>query len=174
MDIHVAAFTNRPIARGGGQLHGLRHLRKHRRPRSGHAPLQTLVLQPLNALPHFGAQRLRHGLKIVVSESQNFLEISHPSLLGVFSRVVCSKALDCSSFCVPFEFGRAEDALGGRSAGWLDHHKPRLGQLQRRQLLSHTFDPGVPPADEKGHISTQLESDGRRVVIATDPGPRGG
>jgi len=88
MDIHVAAFTNCPVARGGGQLHALRHLRKHRRSRSGHAPLQTLVLQPLDAASHIGTQRLRHGLKIVVSEFQDFLEVDHPNCLGIFSRFV--------------------------------------------------------------------------------------
>ena len=165
MDGHpCCCIPERPVARGGCvSCSACGNCANTAVPDPVMRPCKPWSCNQLDAAPHIGTQRLRHRLKIVVSEFQDFLEIDHPNCLDIFSRVVCSKALDYSSFCVPFEIWRAKDALRGRAARWFDHHKTRSGQAHGCELLAHAFDPGVAPADEERHVGAQGEPDRREL-----------
>src|SRR5688572_26828330 len=88
MCIQDAALSDLPAARSDREFFLVRHMRKHSTSRASHATLQMLHGQPIQGLANLRTQGLRDWLQVVMAEFVNR------------AICVCSKALDCSSFCI--------------------------------------------------------------------------
>ncbi len=131
------SIGNRDFWRIGGTMG------KHCTARARHSGFQTRVVKHHECLSDAGTKSLCNGLQIIATEVV----------------WVCSKDRHCSSDCVALEVRvrknlRSFDALRGLE-------DPKIGrrQLDGGDFFTHTFDPGIAPAQKKRDIGAQLEAE---------------